>query len=55
MDKTQFVPVMEADQPRLIVYFDGYGTIDCTIGECQKDIVQWVVQIESHPMPTVEW
>ena len=52
--KHQFVQILEADQPRLIIYYDGFQTIDCTIGECKKDI-QWVVNIESHPQPTVEW
>ena len=54
-DKTVFVPILEADQPRLLVYYEGFQTIDRTIGVDEQKEVQWVVQIDSHPQPMVQW
>ena len=51
--KSQFVRILEGDEPRLIVYYDGFQTIDKSLDDDKE--VQWVVQIESHPQPTVEW
>ena len=47
---------MEGDEPRLLVYYDGFQTIDKSLDDVNDNkAVQWVVQIVSHPQPTVEW
>ena len=54
--KSQFVRIMEGDEPRLLVYYDGFQTIDKSLDDVNDNkVVQWVVQIVSHPQPTVEW
>jgi hypothetical protein len=36
------------------ITYEAYPTLDITLGEDEKPI-QWVVQVEAHPLPTIEW
>ena len=52
--KTEFVRILEEEESYLRLYYEGFQTIE--LGpEDKHEPVQWVVQIESHPQPTVEW
>ena len=52
--KTEFVRILEEEESYLRIYYEGWQTIERG-PEDNNEPVQWVVQIESHPQPTVEW
>ncbi len=52
--KTEFIRVLEQEETYIRIYFEAYQTLDITLGLDEKP-VQWVVQIEAHPQPTIEW
>lgn len=52
--KSEFVRILEQEEAYVRIYYDGYQALDKTMGMDNPD-VQWVVQIEAHPQPTVEW
>ncbi|XP_059087174.1 vascular endothelial growth factor receptor 1-like [Tigriopus californicus] len=51
--KSEFVRILEKEEPFLRTYYEGFQTIEKM--EDDKDIVRWVLQIESHPKPAVVW
>lgn len=51
--KGEFVRILEKEEPFLRTYYEGFQTIEKM--EDDKDIVRWVLQIESHPKPAVVW
>ncbi len=53
--KSEFIRIMEEAESYLRIYFEGYQTMDYTIGQDDGKKIQWVVQIQAHPQPTVEW
>lgn len=53
--KTEFVQIQDKAESFLRVTYDGYQTLDRTIGSGDTSDIQWVVHIDSHPQPTVEW
>ena len=56
--KSEFVPVLKKEQPFLRVYSDASDHIITSTGlddDARPTPVRWVVQIESHPEPSVTW
>jgi hypothetical protein len=69
--KSEFVRVLEKEQPYLRIYTEAYhqmvtntedddgeeaGNVGGSSSRKKKNVpVQWVVQIESHPEPKVQW
>ena len=52
--RKEFVRVYGKDQSFLRVWHDGYSTLHKATGD-QDEVVQWVVEISSHPAPTITW
>ena len=56
--KSEFIPVLKKEQPFLRVYSDASDHIITSTGiddNARPTPVRWVVQIESHPEPSVTW
>ena len=52
--RREFVRIYDRDQSFLRVWQDGFTTLHKSSGN-KDETVQWVVEIASHPAPTVTW